>query len=561
MPGTPQAKQPSMVALDRFGWVGHTVANKLHVEAVVAEGGFAVVYRARHLGFDGPVALKCLKVPAQLAGEERERFLGAFLDEGKLLHRLSRSHLGIVQALDVGAAVSPSGAWTPYLALEWLEGTSLDDDMVAREARAEPPRPLAEIIELLDHAAEALGVAHAQGVAHRDIKPANLFLAEVGGRRIVKVVDFGIAKVMSDAVTTSGAHAQTGATLPAFSPRYGAPEQFDRGYGATGPWTDVFAFALVVVELLTGHAALDGDDTLQLFVASTNPERRPTPRAHGVHVSDGVERVLARALAVQPADRYAAIDEMWSQLKAAAEADAPEVVARTMPVPSTAPPASLLAPAAPAMRLQRPGRRFPARALATGAAAVTALALTAVALFALRDGPPREGTGAVTTLTSSGRLAAPAPGLPSGSASAAASSRAVDTSPASHPSSPSPSPSAPVAASAPARRPVPPGGMVRASHILVAYAGASASDQTRSREEARARAEAALLRVRQGADFVQLAAEYGDDATRARGGDLGAFSREKFPAAFTGAAFALEPGATSAIVETRYGFHIIRRTQ
>ncbi|MDB4946424.1 MAG: Foldase protein prsA 4 precursor 5, partial [Labilithrix sp.] len=123
------------------------------------------------------------------------------------------------------------------------------------------------------------------------------------------------------------------------------------------------------------------------------------------------------------------------------------------------------------------------------------------------------------------------------------------------------SPVVPVLAAAPARRPLPPGESIRASHILVAYAGAMSSEQTRSREEARARAEECLQRVRQGEDFVQLAAEYGDDATRARGGELGAFSRARFPAPFTSAAFALEPGGTSDIVETRYGFHIIRRTE
>ncbi|MDB4946130.1 MAG: hypothetical protein JWP97_5664, partial [Labilithrix sp.] len=395
-----------MAALDRFGWVGQTIADKLHVEAVIAEGGFAVLYRARHLGFDGPVALKCLKLPAELEGEERDRFLRAFLDEGRLLHRLSRSHLGIVQALDVGAAVSPSGAWTPYLALEWLEGTSLDDDTMARDSRHEAPRSLFEIIELLDNAAEALGVAHAQGVAHRDIKPANLFLANVGGRRIIKVVDFGIAKVMTDAVTTSRAHAQTGATLPAFSPQYGAPEQFDRRYGATGPWTDVFAFALVVVELLTGRVALDGEDTLQLFVASTNPARRPTPRTHGMHVSDGVERVLARALSVEPGSRYGAIGEMWSDLKAAAaESDARLAVARSLPVPSSAPPRLADVPTAPDPAAPRPaarplrGRepvRGRGRILAAGGAAVVAVAVAGWALVAHRDGVPPDRTGAVT---------------------------------------------------------------------------------------------------------------------------------------------------------------------
>ena len=102
---------------------------------------------------------------------------------------------------------------------------------------------------------------------------------------------------------------------------------------------------------------------------------------------------------------------------------------------------------------------------------------------------------------------------------------------------------------------------VRASHILIAYAGARASAVPRSRAEALARAEEALAKLGAGGDFAQLAAEYGDDATREGGGNLGSFSREKFPAAFTATAFALAPGETSGIVETPFGFHIVRRTK
>ena len=95
---------------------------KYRIDAVVGEGGFGVVYRARHLGFEENVAVKCLRMPEALLGEERERFFTSFLAEGRLLHRLSRSTAGIVQALDVGAAVSPKGIWTPYIVLEWLQG-------------------------------------------------------------------------------------------------------------------------------------------------------------------------------------------------------------------------------------------------------------------------------------------------------------------------------------------------------------------------------------------------------------------------------------------------------
>src|SRR6185295_18428812 len=150
---------------DPFDWVGATIDGKYRVDAAVGEGGFGVVYRAHHLGFDEPVAVKCLKLPREIAGGDREAFHKTFLEEGKLLHRLSRATAGIVQALDVGAAVSPSGTWTPYLVLEWLNGIPLDRDLADRRRSGAGPRSLAESVALLAPAARALDAAHAQGVA------------------------------------------------------------------------------------------------------------------------------------------------------------------------------------------------------------------------------------------------------------------------------------------------------------------------------------------------------------------------------------------------------------
>jgi serine/threonine protein kinase len=313
--------QAAPEADDPFGWIGHSLEGKYAIEEVVGEGGFAVVYRAHHKGLDDRIAVKCLKIPKKLAGEDRERFLQSFLDEGKLLHRLSRADAGIVQALDVGAAVSPNGSWTPFLVLEWLEGHTLEEDLRARARAGERPRTLAEAIALLEPAARALQTAHAQGVCHRDVKPANLYLATVAGKRVLKVVDFGIAKVIGESVDLQRAHEATGLSLHAFTPRYGAPEQFDRRFGATGPWTDVFALALIVVELVIGKSALSGDSA-QLFVAAANPQHRPTLRAFGIDEGDAVEAVLLRALAVDPKERHGSAGELWDALlHASASAD------------------------------------------------------------------------------------------------------------------------------------------------------------------------------------------------------------------------------------------------
>lgn len=302
---------------DPFGWVGATVDGKYRVDEVVGHGGFGIVYRAHHLGFEEKVALKCLKLPKELQGGDRDRFRDSLVAEGRLLLQLSRATTGVVQALDVGAVVSPSKVWTPYLVLEWLEGTPLDKDLLQRRQNAEGGRTLEEAVELLDGAARALGVAHGLGIAHRDIKPANMFVVELAGRRTLKVLDFGIAKVLAESDSVTRAFEETGGTVQAFTARYGAPEQFSRRFGATGPWTDVFALALVFVEVVLGAPALDGTDAAQLFVAASDKLIRPTLRGRGFDPGDAVEAVLATALSVDPRERYPNANAFWDALTVA----------------------------------------------------------------------------------------------------------------------------------------------------------------------------------------------------------------------------------------------------
>jgi len=302
---------------DPFDWVGATLDGKYQIDSVVGRGGFGIVYRAHHLGFNEKVAVKCLRIPRTLSGTARDEFERNFLAEGRLLHQLSRSTAGIVQALDVGAQVSPNKTWTPFIVLEWLDGQSLAENFAERLRAGLGGRTPQAAVELLDSAARALSLAHEQGIAHRDIKPQNLFLADVGGRKTLKVLDFGIAKVVSESESFTKAFEETGASLQAFTARYGSPEQFSRRYGATGPWSDVFSLALVLVEAIVGHSALEGVDAAQLFIAAADTRRRPTPRAHGIDLGDALETVFATALAVDPKERYANAGQFWDALLSA----------------------------------------------------------------------------------------------------------------------------------------------------------------------------------------------------------------------------------------------------
>ncbi|WP_437614622.1 AAA family ATPase [Sorangium sp. So ce834] len=303
-----------MTLTDPFGWVGATLDGQFAVEAVVGEGGFGVVYRGLHLGLDVPVAIKCLQMQPGMLTAGRDAFLAKLRAEGKLLHQLSRQTASIVQALDIGAATSPRGVWTPYLVMEWLEGETLAAALEARRAAALGPMGLDEAIALLSPAAEALAVAHEDRVSHRDLKPANLFCVRFRGGNGLKVLDFGIAKVFEETTPFAAARTGTDGTQRAFTPVYAAPEQFVREYGATGPWTDVFAIALILIEAASGRRVLRGESLVELLMSAIDAWRRPDLLSGIALDHPGVASVLRRALMVEPGARYGNMKELWSSL-------------------------------------------------------------------------------------------------------------------------------------------------------------------------------------------------------------------------------------------------------
>src|SRR5579863_4412224 len=272
--------------------VGRTIADKYAVESIVGEGGFATVYRAMHVIWKRPVALKVFKSLGDFSEKDRQKLLDEFVQEGALLADLSARSAAIVQARDIGMLDTARGGHVPYMVLEWLDGSTLEAVLEDEKARGAPARTLFEAVRFIEPAAEALALAHRKGVAHRDVKPGNVFvLGDPRGDATVKLLDFGIAKVVSDAQKMAGTFTKTSGQVTSFTPAYGAPEQFSRSHGATGPWTDVFALALILTEVASGKEALEGDDFLQLAYSSANPDKRPTPRTLGATVTDAVESV------------------------------------------------------------------------------------------------------------------------------------------------------------------------------------------------------------------------------------------------------------------------------
>lgn len=373
---------------DPLGLVGTVIEGRLAIEALVGEGGSAYVYRATHQQAGTLVAVKFLHSFGLEDEALREQMLADFLQEGRLIAELSARSSAIVQARDIGVLRQPQSPPIPYLVLEWLPGRTLDEVIVAETNAGKAPRSLADAITLLEPIAHAVGLAHERLVVHRDIKPENMLVVEEGGSMRIKLLDFGIAKVMEKRF--AGLH-HTGTNTSAFTPHYGAPEQFSKTYGETGPWTDVFAMALVVLEVMRGgRRAFKGDDYMELARQSCDEAQRPTPRALKLVVSDAVEAVFQRALSVQSSLRYPSMAEFWAALGGALK-----MGDRASLRP--APPAAKLALTItdPAVGARASGERGPARPTRAIVGGALAIGLTVIGVTAfLRARTPADRAGA-----------------------------------------------------------------------------------------------------------------------------------------------------------------------
>lgn len=307
---------------DIFGILGTTLAGTFHVEEVIAEGGYGVVYRAEHVAFRAPVALKCLKIPGTISPEQSEQFVENFREEAEILFHLSAQIPEVVRPLHADAMTLDDGTFVPYIAMEWIDGKPLDSIVIMREDEGLKPLAVRKVVKMLAPIARALARAHhfqvpggaVVSVTHCDLKPENIVITERDNPVRAKILDFGIAKARDTMRQNVGRITATEQARP-FTPSYGAPEQWvPKRYGQSGPWTDVWGMALTLVECVTGNPPIDGEMHAMMGTA-LDRSRRPTPRNEGIEVSNEVERVFAQALAVDPRDRYTTVQEFWTDLE------------------------------------------------------------------------------------------------------------------------------------------------------------------------------------------------------------------------------------------------------
>src|SRR5436190_4669518 len=211
------------------------------------------------------------------------------------------------------------------MALEWLDGETLADELDRR--RVAGGRTPAETVALLRPVIEAVAYAHRRGVVHRDIKPANIMVVESDAGPRLRMLDFGIAKIMEgDSIGDTRVGRSSGAT--GFSPDYAAPEQVT--YSRTGPWTDVHALGLLLTELLTDAPPFAGGADEQLFEQVMSAER-PTPRRCGVDAGR-LESVVAKALALSPGQRWKDAGELLGAVVGGATVRVKRARDRAMPM-------------------------------------------------------------------------------------------------------------------------------------------------------------------------------------------------------------------------------------
>jgi serine/threonine protein kinase len=268
------------------------------VDGLACEGGFASIYRAHHALGRERAALKVLRLP--MAGCERLTL--RFRQEAEVISRLHHPH--IVRIFEVGELYDGR----PYIAMEWLDGRNLAQELRARGSFSEQ-----EALAIMSEVGDAVAAAHHRGIIHRDLKPENVIAVPSGAWFSTKLVDFGIAKLTAPGDTPALVTAQT----ILGTPQSMAPEQI-LGLPVDAR-TDIYALGVMFYALVTGRLPFDGDTAVE--VEEMHLHATPPMPSELSPVSPGFDAVLARALAKHKEQRYPSVQAFLDALRAVVRAD------------------------------------------------------------------------------------------------------------------------------------------------------------------------------------------------------------------------------------------------
>ena len=271
------------------------LGGRYELDGVVGRGGMAEVYRARDIRLDRIVAIKTLR--ADLARDQI--FQARFRREAQ--SAASLNHPSIVAVYDTGEDMA-TGVPVPYIVMEYVDGRTVRD-LLQEGHRLLPERSL----EIIDGVLRALEYSHQAGIVHRDIKPGNVMVTRNGD---IKVMDFGIARAMSDAQATMTQTAQVIGTAQYLSPEQARGDRVDAR-------SDLYSAGCLLYELLTGRPPFTGDSPVA--IAYQHVRENPVPPSRvDPDVPPWADAIVLKAMAKPPADRYQSAAEMRADLQRAA---------------------------------------------------------------------------------------------------------------------------------------------------------------------------------------------------------------------------------------------------
>ena len=275
--------------------VGQTLAEKYLIEHLIKRGGMGAVYRGKHVLMDKTVAIKVLR--PSLAGDDV--IVARFSREAKAASRISHPHA--VSVTDFGEAENG----VVFLVMEYLDGRTLKDII-----RSEGPMPMDRAAEITRQVSGALDAAHQQGVVHRDLKSDNIMLSQTNGGDWAKVLDFGIAKIQQPEGVRD--HDITAPNLVIGTPQYMSPEQCSQ----TGPIdarSDVYSLGIIIYEMLSGRVPFTGESPTVIMMKQVQ-DPPPSILDARPDLPASVNKLIERALAKQPADRFQTAGELSQAL-------------------------------------------------------------------------------------------------------------------------------------------------------------------------------------------------------------------------------------------------------
>jgi eukaryotic-like serine/threonine-protein kinase len=299
------------IALENTGdsLIGQTLIGKYRIDERLNEGGMGAVYRGTHVLMDKTVAIKVLR--PSLAADQK--IVARFSREARAASRISHPHA--LSVTDFGE--SEDGV--VFLVMEYLSGTTLKETI-----RKDGPMRLDRVVKIVRQVGGALDAAHEQGVVHRDLKSENIMFLATNGPEYAKVLDFGIAKIKEP--EDGFDPGLTAPDLVIGTPQYMSPEQCSQSPDIDAR-SDIYSLGIIIYEMLVGHVPFTGESPTAIMLKHLQ-EPPPSVLKERPDLPDTVDRILSRAMAKRPEDRYQSVGDLVDDLAVAEGTEAIGIHAR-----------------------------------------------------------------------------------------------------------------------------------------------------------------------------------------------------------------------------------------